>query len=608
MHKKILRMLSLVLAIMLFMSALPVSAGAADNAEVERINKQIRSLYRQTLRGTGLQSLHGWCGTMVNWQLYFLGINDAVVSNDGNTQYNFYASQDYTSGGYRVRLMSASDYSLKESLNALTYDGTRDVYNVVLGFERTSTAAGRRYGHTLLIHAIIDGIVYFSESFAMNFHGTYYPEGAPIACTIDQLAAYYDPWTQYEGLIYFGLKTYAESCTYYPAYLYAAVTQDTALYTAPCAPSVDDRSQVIRSVTAGERMRVIGMYENTEGEFWYQIDACEEGYIRAEDTRVETMCYDDITVSGIGAPNALRPGKAFDVKGKIKAKYNEITAVRAQVFTDLDSEKTHIMSASTGVGGLSYSLSGTRLSNDLAFRQLSEGAYRYELAVVVGNHFYADGCLQTEWKTIKLWASDFQVVQNTNDHVKVIFDAAGGNTELNAVNLSAGDSLGNLPRASREGYTFAGWYTADGQLVTGNYTVNGNETLYARWIRNEDMDGWYQQGEDWIYYVDGQQQTGFVEIDGITYYLDAAGYATSGWLKLDGKIYYFHANGAMHTGWLEMDGNVYYMRQDGSAATGWVQIESSNCYFDGNGVLRTQEKVDNHPLWNPTADLFSECS
>lgn len=584
MHKRILRIFSLALAIMLLFSVLPTSVSAADSSEVERIKTQINTLYRQTLRGSGKSSLHGYCGTMVNWHLYLLGITTTVIGNDGNTEYDCYSVQEYTSGGYRVRPYSASDYNLEEALNAITYNGTRDAYNLVICFQRTNTAAGRIYGHTLMIHAIIDGTVYYSESYATSLDGKFYAEGSPITCSISDFARYYNSWTEFEGVLHFGLKTYAESCEYYPSYLYASIAENVTMYTAPCRPDVDDRSKEIRVLQSGERITVIGLYRNTEGEYWYQVDDCEMGYIPADVAQVQSLRYDDITLSGVGAPAVLRTGKTFDVKGKIKSSFNEITSVRAQVFSYSESSKTHVMSASAGVAGSSYSLSGTRLSNQLSFRLLEEGSYRYELAAVVGNSYYADGCLQTEWKTLKLWTSDFQVVQSTSGNCSVTFDANGGSTALNAMDMAVGDQLMGLPEAVRDGYVFGGWFTADGVEVTDGYEVDRSMTLYAKWTNATDINGWYVEDGNWYYYVDGCVQTGFMEIDGIVYHLNAEGYLDTGLLRENGKVYYFHANGAMHYGWLELDGDTYFMQEDGSAAVGWVVIDGSNYFFNMMGV------------------------
>lgn len=586
MHKKILRIISLALAILLLISVFPTSANAANASEVNRINSQIRTLYRQTLYSTGRPSMLGFCATMVNWQLYLLGITAKVDANDGNTEYDCYSRQEYTSGGYRVRAYSASQYTLAGALNAITYNGTRDAYNILVGFQRTFTNSdGWRYGHALLIHAILDGVVYFSESYSTYLNGRYYYEGTPMACTIDQFAAYYAPWTLFEGVIYFGQKTYADSCDFYASYLYAQVGENTTMYTEPCAPEVDARSKEIRAVKSGEHVTVTGLLCNTQGEYWYRVDNGQVGYIRAENTRVLSMRYDDIKASNAAAPAVLLAGNTFALQGKILSDYNQITSVRAQVFAGGETGSAYLMSASTMVGGYGYTLAGSRLCNRLAFDQLDVGSYRYELAVVVGNSYFADGCLQTEWKTVKLWTSDFRVSNAAGESCSVTFDANGGNTALNAVDVTLGDRLGVLPEVSREGYLFRGWYTESGEPVTESYVVTQDTKLYARWVSKTDLNGWYVVDGMWYYYVDGQRQTGFLEIDGIRYHLNEDGYVDTGLVEVDGKLYYFHANGAMHHGWLTLDAGTYYFGVNGSAETGWVRIEGEAFYFDENGIL-----------------------
>lgn len=63
-------------------------------------------------------------------------------------------------------------------------------------------AAGRKYGHTCFIHAIIDGKVYFSDSQTVKIGQKEYPEGTPVSCTIEEFGRFYEPWT-FEGTIHF---------------------------------------------------------------------------------------------------------------------------------------------------------------------------------------------------------------------------------------------------------------------------------------------------------------------------------------------------------------------------------------------------------------------
>lgn len=589
MYKKLLRFLSLALVVLILISVVPAAESSAAASEVDRISQQITSTYKTALRKAGMNSFHGWCGAAVDWQLQVLGITTKVIGSNGNQQFDLYRDQEYSSGGYRIRSYPASHYTLTTALNAITKNGTEDAYNILVGFQRTNTSAGRIYGHACFIHAIIDGKVYFTESYSTTFAGKYYSEGAVISGTIEQFAKYYNSWTTLDGLIHFGLKTYNDGCDFFPAYLYASVSQDTMMYTAPCEPAVDDRSEPLRTLQAGERLSVIGLYRNTEGEYWYEVEDSRIGYVRADHTQAESMRYDDVTVSGISAPTQLRQGNIFNIKGNIKSTYNSITSVRAQVFSNTGEELQHLMTTSASVDDTSYSLSSSTVSNRLAFRLLDIGDYRYEMAVVVGNHYYADGCLQTEWKTIKLWKSDFQVVSQQGDVGSVIFDACGGNTELNGAQIELEQPIGTLPEATREGYVFDGWYTAaeGGEKIDESFIVEDNVTLYACWVEAEDAQGWYKQDGKVYYVMDGLRIYGFFQVDGVTYHQNADGFLDIGWTEVGGMRYYFNTNGSMASGWIELEGQRYYIGMDGTATIGWALIDDNFYYFDELGVMQT---------------------
>ena len=62
------------------------------------------------------------------------------------------------------------------------------------------------------------------------------------------------------------------------------------------------------------------------------------------------------------------------------------------------------------------------------------------------------------------------------------FDANGGSVDVNTrVITQAGTTYGSLPRPTRSGYDFQGWFTAEGSEVTNSTVVTKSQTLYARW-------------------------------------------------------------------------------------------------------------------------------
>lgn len=79
----------------------------------------------------------------------------------------------------------------------------------------------------------------------------------------------------------------------------------------------------------------------------------------------------------------------------------------------------------------------------------------------------------------------------------VTFDAnegvLSGNTTKSVV---SGEAIGELPTPTREGYIFAGWYTAatGGSRVTASTKVSDDMTVYARWTRSENTITFDAQG------------------------------------------------------------------------------------------------------------------
>ena len=94
---------------------------------------------------------------------------------------------------------------------------------------------------------------------------------------------------------------------------------------------------------------------------------------------------------------------------------------------------------------------------------------------------------QTDWSYWSFTTNQYPRLKWVSNLYKVTFDLQGGTGLIsNTRNVIYNESYGTLPIPSKEGYTFAGWYTAltGGTQVTSTtlVTTGGNHTLYARWI------------------------------------------------------------------------------------------------------------------------------
>lgn len=65
----------------------------------------------------------------------------------------------------------------------------------------------------------------------------------------------------------------------------------------------------------------------------------------------------------------------------------------------------------------------------------------------------------------------------------ITFDAAGGDCDTTSVRTDLDGKISALPEASRDGYTFRGWFTAasGGEQVTAETVYSADTTLYAQW-------------------------------------------------------------------------------------------------------------------------------
>lgn len=132
----------------------------------------------------------------------------------------------------------------------------------------------------------------------------------------------------------------------------------------------------------------------------------------------------------------------------------------------------------------------------------------------------------------------------------------------------------------------------------------------------QEIGGWVKEEEHWHYYIDGEQKTGWQQINGTWYYFEDSGAMAEGWCQIEDTWYYFTpGNGAMATGWLFIDnswfclddsgawieqpeintsggwsfqeGYWYYNNLNGSPIKGWLKVDNHQYYFDESGRMTT---------------------
>lgn len=505
--------LALLVVFALVIGVVPLGANA--QSESARIEAEICRIYSTIQNVTGNWDLSGLCGTMVAYQLYYLGINTSPIILDGNNQYDAYKDMEFTSGGHRIRAYSAEQFDLREALYAVSNGGTKDVYNLLAGFQWTNSWAGQRYGHAVVIYAILNGKVYFCEGFNTPFDKQV---GGPSICTIDEFADDYGRWSVFEGLIHFGQKDGTELVQEYSCNAFLLANENAELRSVPSV----QQSAVLRTVKAGERLEAVGIYESEDKELYYRVlDSGKSCYIKAEDTKVFSMRYDDVHIRDAQYPEILKRGEEYHINGILVSTHNRTHNVMARILNEMGQE---VDCFAIPVEGRYKNLQTSALPYEISFSNLYEGNYTLEISAEIRNHSVRSGKIRTETEKCILEQRPFTVGYSV--------------------------SYGAEPR------------TEDAEVKTG-------------WK--------YEEGK-WYYYENGKAHTGWLCSGGVDYYLLEDGSAATGWHEVNGKMRFFSNTGAMRTGWLDDNGAVYYLLSNGVPVTGERTIDGVKHLFGTDGI------------------------
>lgn len=278
--------------------------------------------------------------------------------------------------------------------------------------------------------------------------------------------------------------TYMDRCTRYPTYRTLRISRNTTLYSQPCTPAENAKSTLVTTLSAGQTVTAVGMYQNPGGGCWYQI--IHNGvtcYLFAKDTSTVAALYTDLTVKDISAPYMVKKGAAFYIGGTLRTSYNSIYTVTAEV----KRPGTTVLKGSAVVNNRTYSLKYSPVDDGLTFTKLENGDYLYVLNATILNYYSTDGrTVRSDSFTKQLYSGAFRVSDTGKEKPStftITFDANGGECEVKTRIYEYGKTFCLMPTAKLEGYVFDGWYTAKtgGVEMTSAHMVTAAQTLYARW-------------------------------------------------------------------------------------------------------------------------------
>lgn len=523
------KLLAAVFCLAMLITAIPLSAHASK--ERDELCRKMESDYNRMLEETGNESMHGYCGTAVGWQLYLTGVNSYVIKANGNDQYDLYRDARWTSGGHAVKDYPIEKYpTLLDALNAASYYGQRDVYNLLVGFESTNTEDGQRFGHACVIYAILDGMVYYTESFSVGGN----PEGQAICRSIADFAQGYENWAVYEGTVEFGKKAGDRDAD--AVNVFVRTLKETPLYT-----KMDPESDVLRTLHRGERLHALHLTVK-DGVYYYQIDEGDRlGYLPA--ASVELLCTDPdgVSLEEARLPQMLETGSSANVSGSVVAFTGEMEKLQITVSED---GKT-VLQAETENCGKTAALKQKDLQ--LAWETLVPGTYTVQMTVQVREPMALLG------------------LPVSRRERRILYEET----------LTVADELPE-PDDAREGI-------APEIVRPDGWSLDGGQ--WYLWSEGKPVTGWYKEDGIWYYLAeDGGAVTGEQEIDGIRHSFTPTGTLRSGWEETYGGTRYYRQGGIAATSLQRIDGAYYLFSEDGYLLrNSWT--EDGQFYTDENGAL-----------------------
>lgn len=370
------RIIAMILCAVMLIAAVPRAS-----AEASDVDKEMRSLanriYARCQQTAQQESFHGYCGKFVSHQLYNLKINRWATSNDGNKLFDYYSALEKTTGGYYITSYGIEDYDLLDALNHITRNGTRDVYNVLVGFQWTNTEAGAKYGHAVLIYGIVDGMVYFAESYPIYLNGAH-AEGALVKCSIEQFAESYGKWTVYEGIIVFGTGEYADGCEATGTNLVVQARFDTVLRSQPQLLGQDDCVK-LRDIPQGERLRVTEILKNSQNDSFYRVAHGETvGYVSAAAVSPVQASPQDLKAEDLIIPEQVGAGQAAQLSGYVSEAFGQVSGLDVNL---LDSEGTLV--AREALENEGFWVSMEEVNESLHLDLLEEGMYTLQMYATI---------------------------------------------------------------------------------------------------------------------------------------------------------------------------------------------------------------------------------
>lgn len=287
--------------VMLFAVCLTnVSASGSD------ITDNTTADYKTALSLANMSSFHGSCNLATAYQLLAIGVyKDGLdFSGSGDLWYDHFSTVSKTSGGYSVITIGG-----KNCLYDLVDRYGNELYNIVYCL---GTGGSSGPNHCLLIRAIINGQVYFADSFGCTYSGTYYPEGTCTVLPLDRfVSSYRDMNGDPHGCVYFtngesshwvGSSQTSQTDEFVPGNYTVTASALNIRDSASTAGNIIGQLDNLETITVTEIVQNWGRitYQGKTG--WICMSRDGKDYVRCND---DTAQDNELIVTGLTADQAI---------------------------------------------------------------------------------------------------------------------------------------------------------------------------------------------------------------------------------------------------------------------------------------------------------------
>lgn len=240
-------------------------------------------------------------------------------------------------------------------------------------------------------------------------------------------------------------------------------------------------------ITSGDK--TINLSDDLNLEYTYGPDDCDDTAVfwESDNPKVIRVDGDKLVVVGAGTARlTLRSSNGLSDSVTITVK-NSNLLVKTVTWDKPEQTITNAEGLDTGFKWGPANADNAKFvysSSDSKILEIAEDGSSWKLGGKKGDVVLtvatADGSVSAKMTV--------HVVEKNNDdkqdpietNHKIMFNTTGGKA-VETVVVKDGEGLAKLPTTSRDGYTFKGWATADGTVVTKLENVKADTTLYAQW-------------------------------------------------------------------------------------------------------------------------------